>query len=155
MLSELGDEWAGQVMRWGELNRPHRVELEDGQVAPDPSEELLLYQTMVGSWPDDAAPQARRDGYPKRLGEYLWKAIHEGQAARQLDQPEHAARGGGAGVPQPAARSEPIGRVLTDLNDFRRPDRPPRGDQRPQHEHWSAASLPACPTSTRGRSCGT
>lgn len=76
VLSERADEWSARVRHWAELNRPHRVELDDGLIAPDPSEELLLYQTLVGAWPDED-DAAERDAFPDRLRAYLWKAIHE------------------------------------------------------------------------------
>ena len=40
-----------RLHRWAEWNRRNKVELEDGVVAPDPNEEYLLYQTLVGAWP--------------------------------------------------------------------------------------------------------
>ncbi|MBA4064341.1 MAG: malto-oligosyltrehalose synthase [Isosphaera sp.] len=51
VLSELPAEWAARVLRWAELNRGCKVEVEDGVVAPDPNEEYLLYQTLVGAFP--------------------------------------------------------------------------------------------------------
>jgi (1->4)-alpha-D-glucan 1-alpha-D-glucosylmutase len=77
VLSEWPDEWANRVARWAGLNRPHRVELEDGFSVPDPNDEYLLYQTLVGSWPADADTPDGLTRYAERVREYLRKAIHE------------------------------------------------------------------------------
>src|SRR5439155_6383149 len=46
VLSELPDEWRDCLVHWGELNRRHRIQLDD-LGAPDANEEYLLYQTLV------------------------------------------------------------------------------------------------------------
>jgi (1->4)-alpha-D-glucan 1-alpha-D-glucosylmutase len=63
-LSGMADEWAEAVATWRRLNAP----LHDGE-APDPVEEYLIYQTLVGVWPIT----------PERLEEYLVKALREGK----------------------------------------------------------------------------
>ena len=75
-LSEMPEEWGQIVRRWQVLNRRHRRDI-DGQLAPDPNEEYLLYQTLVGSWP--LAPMSRdeRENYVERIQAYMIKALHE------------------------------------------------------------------------------
>jgi len=46
LLSELPEAWGAAVDRWAARNAVHRC----GGV-PDPQTELLLYQTLVGTWP--------------------------------------------------------------------------------------------------------
>jgi (1->4)-alpha-D-glucan 1-alpha-D-glucosylmutase len=77
VISELAGEWAGRVRRWAELNRPHKIELEDGLIAPDPNDEYLLYQTLVGAWPADADAPGVYDQFAGRVREYMVKATHE------------------------------------------------------------------------------
>ncbi len=72
VLSELPAEWAARVLRWAELNRACKVEVEDGVVAPDPNEEYLLYQTLVGAWPGDPGGDFR-----PRVQQYMRKALAE------------------------------------------------------------------------------
>src|SRR5438045_4888623 len=48
VLSEIPDLWARQVRRWWKMNAHLRRDS-----VPDPNEELLLYQTLVGMWPLD------------------------------------------------------------------------------------------------------
>lgn len=73
VLSELPEEWAACVRRWRSLNERHRTTAEGG-AAPDPNEEWLLYQTLVGVWPLDAAGM---EPLTDRVGEYLRKAMRE------------------------------------------------------------------------------
>jgi (1->4)-alpha-D-glucan 1-alpha-D-glucosylmutase len=61
-LASLAEEWVAEVERWRELCAPLR---EDG--APDPVEELTIFQTLVGAWPIDA----------ERLCAYMEKALRE------------------------------------------------------------------------------
>jgi (1->4)-alpha-D-glucan 1-alpha-D-glucosylmutase len=72
VLSELIEPWAEAVTRWQEMNRAHRSDV-GGLEAPDGSEEYLLYQTLVGSWPFEGPTPA----YRQRVREYLHKALLE------------------------------------------------------------------------------
>jgi len=75
VLSEIPQEWGGQVTRWHERAvslRGGRAEARGrpkGAVAPtvDPDTEYLLWQTIVGAWPISG----------ERLAVYLTKAIRE------------------------------------------------------------------------------
>ena len=48
VLSELPQEWQERLARWGRLNETHRRQVDD-VTAPDPNEEYLLYQTLLGA----------------------------------------------------------------------------------------------------------
>jgi (1->4)-alpha-D-glucan 1-alpha-D-glucosylmutase len=49
-LSEIPADWGRAVRRFHTATRKHRMEV-DGEFAPDPNEEYLLYQTLIGTWP--------------------------------------------------------------------------------------------------------
>jgi (1->4)-alpha-D-glucan 1-alpha-D-glucosylmutase len=69
ILSEIPAVWARHVRRWSKMNADL---CRDG--VPNPNEELLLYQTLVGMWPLD------EDDLPSvhdRLRQYLEKAARE------------------------------------------------------------------------------
>ena len=66
VLSELSSEWRTALSRWQRLNRRHRTAIDRRQ-APSPTEEYLIYQTLVGAWPLEAG----------RLREYILKAARE------------------------------------------------------------------------------
>ena len=73
-LSEMPAGWEERVGRWRELNRPLR---RGRQTAPDAGEEWLLYQTLVGAWPLDAA---ERRSLADRMAAYMLKAVREAKA---------------------------------------------------------------------------
>ncbi len=50
VLSEISEEWAGQLHRWMRLNAPLKREI-DGGAAPDAADEVMLYQMLVAAWP--------------------------------------------------------------------------------------------------------
>ena len=72
VLSEIPDVWQREVRRWSETNaalRPNGI--------PDPNEELLLYQTILGMWPVD---EEEAPDVPERLRQYLEKASREAKS---------------------------------------------------------------------------
>ena len=75
-LTELPLEWADKLRRWRRITRAKKRRVED-QPAPSPSDEYLIYQTLIGTWPlpdpDDVALAA----YHQRIASYLLKALRE------------------------------------------------------------------------------
>ena len=67
------EEWGRRVRHWATLNRKHKIDIEEGLVAPDPNEEYLLYQTLVGAWPVEGSNKS----FVGRIQEYMNKALHE------------------------------------------------------------------------------
>jgi (1->4)-alpha-D-glucan 1-alpha-D-glucosylmutase len=65
-LAGIAAEWRKEVERWFELAAPLRTEI-GGRTAPDPTEEYLIYQTLVGVWPASS----------ERVEEYVRKALRE------------------------------------------------------------------------------
>jgi (1->4)-alpha-D-glucan 1-alpha-D-glucosylmutase len=77
LLSELPDEWAASLARWSAINRQYKVEIEDESPAPDPNEEYLIYQTLLGAWPlEPYSPEEFRT-FVERMQAYVTKALHE------------------------------------------------------------------------------
>ncbi|TVM00073.1 MAG: malto-oligosyltrehalose synthase [Candidatus Brocadia sp. WS118] len=74
VLSEIPHEWRELVTRWRRLNKKHVVVVE-GQTVPDPNEEYLLYQTLIGIWPIE--PMTEPEIFKKRIKDYLVKALRE------------------------------------------------------------------------------
>ena len=72
VLSEVSEEWGRRLERWHQLNAPFRKQLEGGP-APEPNDELFLYQTMVGAWP---SPDGDAEFF-ERLATATVKAIKE------------------------------------------------------------------------------
>lgn len=75
VLSEMPRQWSAEVLRWRRLNHARKRPLSDGRNVPDPNEEYLLYQTLVGSIPFNFS--AEREDYTRRIQQYMFKAVHE------------------------------------------------------------------------------
>lgn len=77
-LSELPGEWRSAVVRWSRLNAPHRGG-EEGRPAPDRRDELFLYQTLVGAFPDEPLEpgSAALGAFVERIQRYMEKALRE------------------------------------------------------------------------------
>jgi len=76
-LAGIADEWRTEVERWFELAAPLRTEV-DGRTAPDPTEEYLIYQTLVGVWPASS----------ERVEEYVRKALREAKRNTNWVEPD-------------------------------------------------------------------
>ncbi|HKE16608.1 MAG TPA: malto-oligosyltrehalose synthase [Kofleriaceae bacterium] len=73
VLAEIPDVWQRALWRWHRLNLGHRRQV-GARVAPDPNEELFVYQTLLGAWPLDAGEVPR---FGERVERYLVKAARE------------------------------------------------------------------------------
>lgn len=76
VLSEVPELWAPRVEAWAGFNAKHK-QSEDGQPIPDPNDEYLLYQTLVGAWPLDEVDDQGRQDLVQRLQAYMEKATRE------------------------------------------------------------------------------
>jgi malto-oligosyltrehalose synthase len=76
VLSELPEAWQRSVIRWTRLNRSKRRQLADGP-APSRNDEYLLYQTLLGLWPDDGPEAVSRAEFVDRMQAYMLKAARE------------------------------------------------------------------------------
>ncbi|WP_060485959.1 malto-oligosyltrehalose synthase [Pseudomonas sp. NBRC 111123] len=91
VLSERGPWVASRVEHWRELAAPLRKQLDDG-VAPSPGDELLLLQTLLGSWPltldlhDDNALRQ----YAERIRQWQQKALREAKLRSSWSAPNEA-----------------------------------------------------------------
>ncbi len=89
VLSEIADEWSATLRAWSTLNAPQRrVPDGDGNSridglaedwAPGPAAEAMLYQTLVGCWPPDLAPddEAGVAALAERVAQWQLKALRE------------------------------------------------------------------------------
>jgi len=75
VLSEIPDAWKAAALKWRTLNRRFKTDV-GGSLAPDPNEEYLLYQTLVGVWPFDPVTSEFVD----RICAYMTKALRESKA---------------------------------------------------------------------------
>lgn len=76
VLSEVSEQWEAKLAVWQKMNAEVRQEL-DGEAVPDANEEVLIYQTLVGTWPLDGFHAESREAYVQRIVQYLDKALRE------------------------------------------------------------------------------
>jgi (1->4)-alpha-D-glucan 1-alpha-D-glucosylmutase len=106
VLSERPEQWAQTVARWRALNAAHRrpepaptgevAEAEaaedeaTGAETPEPADELMLYQMLVGAWPPTLGAEDR-DGlerWAERIAAWQQKALREAQRRSSWAQPD-------------------------------------------------------------------
>jgi len=78
-ISELPQLWRRSIQRWRLLNRKWKRTIDEAQ-APDPNEEYLLYQTLLGTWPVNTHSEAEQSAsaeYVARIQAYMAKALNE------------------------------------------------------------------------------
>jgi (1->4)-alpha-D-glucan 1-alpha-D-glucosylmutase len=88
-ISEVPQLWRSNLQRWRVINRRSKRILDDA-AAPDANEEYLFYQTLLGTWPMDAAGQAEKKVDPEyvgRLQAYMAKALKEAKMNTSWIQP--------------------------------------------------------------------
>jgi (1->4)-alpha-D-glucan 1-alpha-D-glucosylmutase len=91
LISEMPREWGRRVTRWLRLNRSCRSEIDDEPV-PGRNVEYLFYQSLLGAWPWNLAPDDR-DGMrdlAERLESYMIKAVREGKEQSSWSNPNAA-----------------------------------------------------------------
>ncbi|MEI7037427.1 malto-oligosyltrehalose synthase [Fulvimonas yonginensis] len=100
--------WASTVTRWRERNADLRGTV-DGAPAPSPADEYMLYQTLVGAWPPELAPDDAEGlgAFAARIGEWQRKALREAKRRTRWTRPnepyEDACEGFLAGLLTPGA----------------------------------------------------
>ena len=83
VLSEIPEEWAKRLLHWSNGNRALKRTV-GGRHVPDPGEEILLYQTLLGAWP---LGPGEMDSFPERVREYMVKAVREAKVHTRWIQP--------------------------------------------------------------------
>ncbi len=76
VLSELPGEWRAALGRWSRRNAGRKT-FVDGEPAPDRNDEYLLYQTLIGAWPEAAPGSPGFADFRERIGRYMEKATRE------------------------------------------------------------------------------
>ncbi|MDR0966563.1 MAG: malto-oligosyltrehalose synthase [Myxococcales bacterium] len=89
VLSEIPTEWRRRLSTWARLNRSLRQRVGDA-LAPARNEELLLYQTLIGTWPFEDFDEHSLADYRQRVQAYMAKAIKEAKVNTSWAHPNEA-----------------------------------------------------------------
>jgi (1->4)-alpha-D-glucan 1-alpha-D-glucosylmutase len=94
VLSEIPEEWARQTSLWSRILRARRGEIEAAG-PPDPNDEYMFYQLLVGTWPveltcsDDLDAGALKE-YGERLKGAVRKSLREAKVHSTWASPDTA-----------------------------------------------------------------
>ena len=119
VLSEVPDLWAVRAESWQRMNVPH-LRVEDGQSVPDPNDEYLLYQTLVGAWPLEPLDEAGTEELTRRIREYMAKATREAKVHTSWINPDPVYDRGLAEFIADVLRPSPENAFLADFTAFQR-----------------------------------
>lgn len=93
-LSAMPREWIAAVSRWREINGPliagvHNTLIAEanGRPAPSANDEYLIYQALLGTWPEDGLID---DTFRERFAGYFTKALREAKTETNYDDPDEA-----------------------------------------------------------------
>jgi len=75
-LSEMPNEWESALARWREWNAGHLTKV-DRYLAPSANDQYLIYQTLIGAWPNEALAGEERLRFRQRIVDYALKAAKE------------------------------------------------------------------------------
>jgi (1->4)-alpha-D-glucan 1-alpha-D-glucosylmutase len=75
VLSEMPEEWERRLELWMGWNASAKGSIQ-GSLAPSAAEEALIYQTLLGVWPNRAEEEP---AVGERVKEFLTKALREGK----------------------------------------------------------------------------
>jgi (1->4)-alpha-D-glucan 1-alpha-D-glucosylmutase len=86
VLSELPDEWAEHLKSWAKMNAGAKIDVK-GHRTPLPNDEYLLYQTMLGAYPEKGE---EAEAFILRMARYMEKATNEAKLVSNWLNPHEA-----------------------------------------------------------------
>lgn len=107
VLSEIPTEFRTALSRWTRLNASKKLRV-DGELAPDRNDEYLLYQTLLGTWPDGRLTSEELAQYRERIAAYMQKATKEAKVRTSWVNPNEQ---------YDAAVQHFVRRILSDRDD--------------------------------------
>jgi (1->4)-alpha-D-glucan 1-alpha-D-glucosylmutase len=83
VLAEMADEWIEQVKHWREINKPF-IKNVGGKPAPSPNDEYFIYQSLIGSFPENLKVD---ESYIQRSHAFIEKALREAKVETTYTEP--------------------------------------------------------------------
>ncbi len=119
VLSELPGSWKEHVLLWARWNKRKKMKV-DGELAPSRSDEYLLYQTLIGTWPAEAPTGPALTAYVTRIQQYMLKAMREGKARTSWIAPHEAYERAMSQFIEAILQEQPTSAFRTDFEPFAR-----------------------------------
>ncbi|HEX4004011.1 MAG TPA: malto-oligosyltrehalose synthase [Candidatus Acidoferrales bacterium] len=116
VLSEIPDEWSAKIDLWSKENNGHKQSI-NGLGAPDANEEYLIYQTLLGMWPQNATDLS---SITKRLQGYMVKALREAKIHTRWIETNEAYEGAVTQFIERILSREMAPSFMTDFAEFQR-----------------------------------
>jgi len=114
VLSEIPLEWEQQINHWSRLNEEKKEKVRD-LLVPDPNDEYLLYQTLIGTFPFDGKVT---DEYIQRIKDYIIKAVRESKIHTEWLKPDSAYEGAFTGFVEKLLDDTPENTFLEEFRKF-------------------------------------
>jgi (1->4)-alpha-D-glucan 1-alpha-D-glucosylmutase len=78
VLAEMPHEWNDHLGRWRELNGAKK-RIIGKEPVPEPNMDELIYQSLIGAWPEENSQQ-QRDNFKERFKGFILKAAREAKS---------------------------------------------------------------------------
>lgn len=117
VLSEMPDLWWRRLSRWHRLNRARFAALDGAQV-PARQDEYLLYQTLIGAWPELPPDDPEWPAFVQRISAYMIKAAREAKESSSWVNPSPEYEGPLQGFVAAILDARSGGRFLRDFVPF-------------------------------------
>jgi (1->4)-alpha-D-glucan 1-alpha-D-glucosylmutase len=114
VLSEIPEEWEQRLLAWSNWNESRCCTVE-GHRVPHRNEEILLYQTLIGSWPLQSRQLA---DYIRRIQEFMVKAVREAMVYTRWTIPNAAHERALTDFVAAILERSPYNRFLSDFEQF-------------------------------------
>jgi (1->4)-alpha-D-glucan 1-alpha-D-glucosylmutase len=118
-LSEIPGRWTEAVRRWTQLNAPFRASLPSG-VAPEPRDEIMLYQTLLGAWPMPERVEGAEwlAPFTDRILGWFMKSIREAKRRSRWIAPDDAYEEAAASFAREILDPERSAAFISDMSEF-------------------------------------
>ncbi|MFN0017649.1 MAG: malto-oligosyltrehalose synthase [Pirellulaceae bacterium] len=119
VLSEIGREWRERVQRWSRWHKRLKIEVEGTEV-PSRNSEYLLYQTLVGIWPQQIPAGRELAAFVDRIEQYMLKVVREAKVHTSWISPNEAYETGVTRFARAILTEDRRRPFLRDIDEFAR-----------------------------------
>jgi (1->4)-alpha-D-glucan 1-alpha-D-glucosylmutase len=117
VLSEIPAAWRLRLKHWRQWNRNKKRVVED-QLVPTHNDEYLLYQTLVGMWPETTLDEGGWNQFSKRIEQYMLKAAREAKEHTSWANTNEEYEAALVAFTRAILKRAPKNRFLSDFSEF-------------------------------------